>query len=199
VFFGENPLAAYGGPLDRQAEQCMTRAWTAEYGGYLGMRPSDFVGMEGITEKDMRAYEGPDDEELSKAGIKAYFLGQFLPWDSHRNLSVAVAHGFESVLPCNANWWWGENLDSAQTGAHDVLMLRKYGYGRACAQLSVDIRAELLTREKAKTLLDVREASAGDLPASYAGVSREAMLDQIGMSLKRFNEILDDYTGESRH
>jgi hypothetical protein len=190
VFYGENPLNAYGGPLDLQAEQRMTRAWTQEYGGFLGARPQDFVGMEGITERDMRAYEGPNDVALYKAGVEAYFLGQFLPWDSRRNLGVAQKHGFESIRPCNANWWRGENLDNAQCGAHDYLMSKKYKYGRACAQLSVDIRTARITREAALGELERRD---GLFPAVYAGVSIADMLDRIGLTISDFHHISDEY------
>jgi hypothetical protein len=172
----------------------MTRRWTSEFGGFLGMRPSDFVGQEGITARDMAPYEGPTDEALDEAGVEAYFLGQFVQWDSRRNLTVSIDHGFESALPCNANWWRGENLDNAQTGLHDYMMWRKYGYGRACAQLSVDVRNGVLDREKALEHLESRE---GRFPEVYAGVYSGTMLDQIGIDRARLEVIMADFGGPS--
>jgi len=192
IFFGENPLAHYGSPTsDRQQEQRMTRRWTAEFGGFLGMRPADFVGMEGISKRDMAAYCGPTDQQLNDAGIEAYFLGQFIPWDSLMNLEVARDHGFEAIVPSTRNWWCGENLDSHQTGIHDFLMQKKYGYGRACAQMSVDIRAGRITREWALPRLAEMEALDLDV---YCGLCLYDILEPIGLTLERFDEIVEEYT-----
>ena len=178
VFYGENPTNQYGGPLERQTESRMTRQWTQEYGGFLGLRPQDFIGTEGITEKDMRIYMGPTDREMEAKNIAVYFLGQFLPWDSHVNAAKAIQHGFETALPCTANWWDHENLDNAHTGLHDYMMYIKYGYGRACAQLSVDIRSGRITRQEALKELSKRD---GLFPEQYAGVGIDELLDRIGM------------------
>jgi len=192
VFYGENPVAVYGGPIERQAENRMTHAWTAEFGGYMGMRPSDFVGVDSITAHDMRAYEGPDDETLEKAGVEVYFLGQFLPWDSRRNAKVAMEHGFEPMLPCNANWWrFGENIDNAQTGLHDYMMWLKYGYGRACAQLSVDIRNGVIDREDALQELEKRD---GVFPEVYCGIHVSDVLKNIGLTRAELDTIMEDYS-----
>jgi N-acetyl sugar amidotransferase len=189
VFYGENPLNQYGGPKHKQTEQVMTRAWVEEFGGFLGMRPSDFVGMEGITERDMYPY-GPHlpPEDLDE--LKVYFLGQFLPWDSWANAKKAIDHGFETSLPSYANWWPFENLDNAQTGIHDYMMWLKYGYGRACAQLSVDIRRGDITRAEALLELPRRD---GHFPTVYAGVPIGKMLDNIGMTLQDLEDILAAY------
>lgn len=189
VFYGENPTNQYGGPMDRQTELKMTRQWTQEFGGFLGMRPQDFVGMEGLTERDMKIYMGPTDQDLEDK-VSVYFLGQFIPWDSHENANKAIQHGFKTLLPSKANWWNFENLDNAQTGLHDYMMWLKYGYGRACAQISVDIRSGRITRDDAVNELRRRE---GVFPVNYAGVDINDMLEQINMSYKELEHILQDY------
>lgn len=190
VFYGENPTNQYGGPMERQTESRMTRQWTQEFGGFLGMRPQDFVGMDGITERDMKIYMGPTDKELEEKNISVYFLGQFIPWDSRQNAQKAVEYGFRTVLPSKANWWDFENLDNAQTGLHDYMMWLKYGYGRACAQLSVDIRSGRITREDALKELKRRD---GVFPVNYAGVDIDDVLEKINMSYKYLESILQDY------
>jgi len=85
----------------------------------------------------------------------------------------------ESVLPCEANRWPWENLDNAQTGLHDYFMWLKYGYGRGCAQVSVDIRAGLLIREPSIKWVERHD---GMFPSIYAGVKIEDVLDRIGMT-----------------
>ncbi len=191
VWYGENPLNQYGGPSpERQAERIMTRQWVSEFGGFLGMRPSDFIGMEEITPHDMYPYAPllrPQDLER----IKVYFLGQFLPWDSRENASVAIDKGFETMLPSSQCWWHFENVDNAQTGVHDYFMWLKFGYSRACAQLSVDIRDGFISREDAFLELHKREPLVP--PDPYCGISIDSMLERIGMDLPALERVAKDY------
>ena len=131
IFYGENPQESYGGPLGTDEAKEMTRRWVSEYGGFLGLRPQDMATM--TSEESMRDYMPPSMEKLEKVGVRAYFLGQFYEWDSARNAEVAIAHGFQCRIPSVANLWRCENLDNAQTGIHDQMMYRKYGFGRVAA------------------------------------------------------------------
>lgn len=186
IFYGESPQAEYGGPLGTEEGRQLTRRWRSEFGGFLGLRPSDFVGQEGITELDMADYELPKEDKA-----EAYFLGQFISWDSHRNARVAAAAGMEQSLPSIANWWAHENLDNAQTGLHDYAGYRKYGYGRCTAQVSVDIRAGLLTREQGLAIVAERD---GQFPYTYADVDYAEVLQRIGMTPDELWKTLDKFT-----
>lgn len=196
IFYGENPQNQYGGPQGSEQAKEMTRRWVSEFGGFLGLRPQDLIGMEGITERDMRDYMPPSASDLDRVGVQAHFLGQYLPWDSDHNAEVAIAHGMKAKLPCEANWWEAENLDNAQTGIHDFMMFLKYGYGRACSQVSVDIRKGNMTREQGLKVLETRD---GKFPWWYSGVCVEDMLDRIGIGLPRLKEIMGQYTNKETH
>ena len=178
LFYGENPQSEYGGPVGTENAKNLTRRWRSEFGGFLGLRPQDFVGQHGITDEDMRDYQMPSESDVEAAGIEAHFLGYYLPWDSHKNAAIAKEHGMIQKCPSRANWWDHENLDNAQTGIHDYMMFRKFGYGRACAQLSIDIRGGLITRDSAMRELKKRD---GKFPFFYAGVSIFEVLDRVGM------------------
>lgn len=204
IFYGENPQNQYGGPQGSEQAKEMTRRWVSEYGGFLGLRPQDLIGKEGITERDMRDYMPPSttlpigympDHKLYTS-IEAHFLGQYIPWDSHHNAEVAIRAGMEAALPCEANWWTAENQDNAQTGIHDYMMWRKYGFGRACSQVSVDIRKGNISREEG---LDVVELRDGLFPFMYSGVHVTDMLSRIGLDLPKLNEIMDKYTNKEIH
>src|SRR5260221_6728784 len=132
IFYGENPQEAYGGPTGADAAFELTPRWRSEFGGFLGLRPSDMVGKEGITGRDMIDYTLPFNEHSE---VKAYFLGQFYLWRSLLNAEVAKTVGMEYATPTPANFWIGENEDNAHTGLYDHVMERKYGYGRSCAQV----------------------------------------------------------------
>ena len=191
IFYGENPQNQYGGPPGSQEAREMTQRWRSEFGGFLGLRPSDLVGMHGITPRDILDYTAPRALILAQRGVEAHFLGQYLPWDSHENARQAIAAGMQAELPTRANWWEWENLDNAQTGLHDHMMYMKYGYGRMAAQLSVDIRSGRVKREWA---LEAARGRDGLFPEVYAGVPIEAVLEHIGMTRRALNQTMDQFT-----
>ncbi len=196
VFYGENPQNAYGGPKGSEQAKEMTRRWVSEFGGFLGLRPQDLIGMEGITESNMRDYMPPSAEDMSRIGVQAHFLGQYIPWDSHHNAEIAFRAGMEFAFPCESAWWEFENLDNAQTGIHDWMMYLKYGLSRSCSQLSVDIRAGRISRAQAMTKLEKREWK---FPFWYAGVEVNDMLANIGLELPDLIAIMDQYTNKEIH
>lgn len=203
IFYGENPQDCYGGPQGSERAKEMTRRWVTEFGGFLGLRPMDFVGIEGITERDMLDYQPPGEWSVVTTGIgnkaggmEAHFLGQYIPWDSRRNAEVAKAAGMQFERPSIANWWEWENLDSAQTGIHDYFMFLKYGFGRGCQQISVDVRAGNIQRDHA---LQWVETFDGALPRRYAGVYLDEVLDRIGMTKERFDQVVEQFTDKAVH
>ncbi len=191
IMWGENSQNSWGGPLGTEDAKQMTRRWCSEFGGMAGLRASDFVGVEGITEADTLDYAVPSDAELEAAGVEAHFLGAYEPWSSRRNARVAIEHGMKTALPCEANWWNFENLDCWVTAAHDAGMYRKFGYGRGCAQISMDVREGLISREDA---LKWVQESDGLLPETYCEVTMDEGLERMGMSRAEFMESLARFT-----
>ena len=195
VFYGENPQDQYGGPIGSEEAMQLTMRWRSEFGGFLGLRPADFVGVEGITERDMEDYMVRANQAVP---IEAHFLGQYLPWDSRRNAEVATSAGMRNFghAPSTANWWVHENLDNAQTGIHDLFMYLKYGFGRGCQQISVDVRNGVLQRRHA---LDWVESHDHLFPSVYAGVAFEEVLARISMRPHEFSVACDRFRNEAIH
>jgi N-acetyl sugar amidotransferase len=192
LIYGECPQEAYGGPIGTEAARTMTRRWTSEFGGYLGLRPQDMVGTEGISHADMLDYMLPSDEKLSR--VTAYWLGQYEEWSTHRNLERSADAGMIQQLPCLANWWEGENQDSALTGLHDHAMYRKYGYGRGCAQISVDIRNDEVSRPAAMAWIMEFD---GRFPFIYMDTTIWQACDHLGLSFEKITASLDKHTNRS--
>jgi hypothetical protein len=63
---GENSQQEYGGPLESIHTKVLNRRWLEEFGGLLGNRIQDMVGVDGITEKDLTPYFYPSDEEIER-------------------------------------------------------------------------------------------------------------------------------------
>lgn len=189
ILYGENPQFCYGSPPGHEDARTMTRRWVGEHAGLLGLRSSDFVGLDGITEADMKNYALPSDDKLSK--VTAHWLGQYEEWDSYRNARVAKEHGMIQRLPTPANWWISENQDGVLVGLHDHGMYRKYGQGRLCAQISIDIRYGKISRKEAMQIVEDRD---GLFPETYMGVPLEAVLDHLSMTRKQLMSALDKHT-----
>lgn len=199
IIYGESPLMEYGGPLGSEEARTMGRRYIFEHQGFLGMRPVDFVGMDGITAADMLDYTLPPDDKMMD--VTAYFLGQFYPWNSRSNAEVAVAAGMTVPAgttvahqwPSAANWWCFENLDNAQTGIHDYFGYLKYGYGRLCAQISVDIRNGVCSREQAYQR--VRDYD-GNFPIKYAGIDHAEIIKRIFVTPEEFASACLSFTNK---
>lgn len=183
MVWGENSQNSYGGPPGTDEARHMTLRWCAEFGGYNGLRPSDFVGVEGITERDMQPYQLPSFADLARVGVEAHFLGAYIPWDSHHNAEVAHKHGMIWEDPGPANWWIFENQDCYVTAWHDYFAYLKFGFGRLAAQISVDIRQGRITREEAMEVVRERD---GLFPILYMRYPMEALLREVGISRDAF-------------
>lgn len=194
LVYGEAGPVEYGGPLDMAETQRMTRRFVSEFGGNLGLRPADVVGQYGLRREDIALYQMPPQEDTDK--VNAIFLGAFYPWNSHKNAQESIKAGMmvPAHPPSIANWWAFENIDNFQTGIHDYWGALKYGYGRLCAQISVDIRYGLITREEAAII--VREQDCA-FPETYMGMHYTEILEHIGLPESRFWELARQYANKA--
>lgn len=185
MFYGENPQAEYGGPPGSERAREMTRRWVSEFGGFLGLRTSDIEG------EDMSDYELPGDFSKWPILPEAHFLGAYVPWDSIENARIANSMGMRQIVVSKANWWLSENQDNAQTGLHDHMMYRKYGFGRGCQQISVDVRAGRLSRQSAMEWVRTYD---GLFPHVYATIPIKDVLEPLDLSLTTLHRIMHEFT-----
>jgi hypothetical protein len=187
IMYGENPQREYGCPVGAEQAMTMTRRWVTEFGGQLGLRPTDLIGRLGLTAQDMAPYVW----QREIANVEAHFLGQYIPWDSRHNVSFAASYGMiTDVLPSSRNWWRGENLDNYQTGIHDFFGYLKYGFGRASVQLSVDVRNGVVDG-----VVALQKAMERDSlwPETYMGMALADILHEIDVSQEQFIETCNTF------
>ncbi len=195
VVWGENSQNEYGGPAAASESNVLTWDWLTQFAGFLGLRVSDVIGMDGIEERDMIAYQYPSDEELADVGVTGIFTGYYLPWDGYTNALLAQAHGFET-LPTTVegsvvNY---ENLDNHQTGIHDYFKFLKFGYGRATDIASSHIRRGRISRAEGLKLVKMHD---GKFPWTCLGKDLTSILEPMEMSVDEFVEICDNFTNRS--
>lgn len=194
IVYGENPQNEYGGPAASTQEKVMTRRWLEEFGGLLGLRVSDLIGVDGLAARDLIPYTYPTDEELKAGGVTALFLGYFLPWDGLTNALVAQGHGFQTyhttVEGSIVNY---ENLDNHQTGIHDYFKFLKFGFGRATDLACMHMRRGRLSRQQA---LELTRLHDGKFPWRYLGKSLEEILAPLELGVEEFVRICDRFTNK---
>ena len=194
LIWGENSQNEYGGPASAAENAALDRRWLEEFGGLLGLRVSDMIGLEGLTARDLIAYTYPPDEELRRVGVTGLFLGYYLPWDGYANALVAQAHGFTTyhttVEGSMVNY---ENLDNHQTGIHDYFKFLKFGFGRATDLACLHLRRGRITRQDA---LDIVRRLDGAFPWTCLGKPLARILEPLGLSVDEFMKICDRFTNK---
>lgn len=194
IVWGENSQNEYGGPAAAADNNVLNRRWLEEFGGLLGMRVTDLIGQEGITERNLIPYTYPTDEELQRVGVTGLFLGHYIPWDGLSNALIAQANGFHSyhkvVEGSMVNY---ENLDNHQTGIHDYFKYLKFGFGRATDLACLHVRRGRLTREDA---LEAVRRLDGRFPWKYLGKSLKEILRPLEMTEDEFIQICDKFTNK---
>ena len=194
IIWGENSQNEYGGPAAAAEDKILNRRWLEEFGGLLGLRVSDMLGEEGITQKNLIPYTYPSDEELFEAKVTGLFLGYYLPWDGLTNALIAQANGFrsydKSVEGSMVNY---ENLDNHQTGIHDYFKFLKFGFGRATDIACLHVRRGRLSRDDAMSIV---KSSDGKFPWEYLGKSLEDILKPLEITIDEFISICDQFTNK---
>lgn len=194
LVWGENSQNEYGGPAASQDNNTLDRRWLEEFGGLLGLRVSDLIGIDGITRRDLVQYHYPTDPELKAAGVSGIFLGYYFPWDGYQNALIAQGFGFETqgglVEGSLANY---ENLDNYQAGIHDYFKYLKFGFGRATDIANNHIRRARLTREDAVALVRRHD---GKFPWTYLGRPIAEILGEIDMTVDEFIAVCDRFTNK---
>lgn len=135
----------------------------------LGIAAEDMAGFLkdiGITIRDLEPYCSPETRELKALGLKALFLGSFLPWDTKRHyqvISKELGWKGDHVEGVPYERYPYEKVEYQLQGPRDYLKFIKRGYARVSHLTSIDIRNGRLTRKEAARLIKKYE---GKRPAS---------------------------------
>ena len=181
VVWGEQPQREYATPEGVAPAEVLDAAWVAQFGGMLGLRLDDIVGIDGLTEQDLVIYRFPS--EAKAIGI---WLSDYVDWDGWKNFFIAQHYGFEAfpnlVETSSANY---ENLDNKLTVLRDHLRYLKYGYTRSTDILSSHVRRGRITREEALILENKRKY----FPLTSLGTPIKEVLDYINITLDEFQDV----------
>jgi len=190
ILWGENSQFEYGGPASSTDNKYLNRRWLEEFGGLLGYRVEDMIGVDDIKKKDLYLYEYPSDEEIEKVGVTGVFLGYYFPWDTRRQTQKVIEQGFEvSTRHIETTYTNFENLDCHSMTVHDYLKYVKYGFGRATDHACLDIRNKDITREAG-----VRLANRYD--GKYPHEAIKEFCEYSGLTKEEFDLTVDSFTNK---
>jgi N-acetyl sugar amidotransferase len=190
IIWGENSQQEYGGPdLESVKNNILNRRWLEEFGGLLGNRIQDMIGVDGITEKDLTPYFYPSDEEINRVGVTGLFLGSYFFWDARKQLEIVKKNGFrvKEDGPTEGSYTNYENIDEKLVSLHDYLKYVKYGFGRATDHACIDIRNGRITRDEALKLVE-------EFDGKYPTYGVNEFIKYSGMSKDEVDSVVDSYT-----
>lgn len=190
IIWGENPQQEYGGPMEASRIPVLNRGWLEEFGGLLGNRIQDMIGVRGLTTKELTPYFYPSDEDIDRVGVRGIFLGHYFFWDARKQLDLVINETGFAVKedgPVEGTYTNYENLDEKMHGLHDYLKFVKYGFGRATDHACIDIRNKRLTREEAKYLVN-------EYDGKYPHFAINTFKEYSGMTIEEIDAVIDSFT-----
>jgi N-acetyl sugar amidotransferase len=190
IVWGENSQQEYGGPnLESVKNSILNRKWLEEFGGLLGYRVQDMIGVDGITEKELTPYFYPNDEDIERVGVTGIFLGSYFFWDARKQLEIVKKNGFniKEDGPTEGTYTNYENLDEKLVSLHDYLKFVKYGFGRTTDHVNIDIRNGRLTREEGKELIN-------QLDGKYPHFGVKSFIEYSGLDKSEIDKVIDSFT-----
>lgn len=192
LIWGENSQLEYGGPATARQKPVLDRRWLEEFGGLLGNRTEDMIGVNGITSADLKPYRYPTDEQLADVGVTGIFLGYFFKWDQRQQVDLVKKYGFSAkenglIEGTYTNY---ENLDDVLVSIHDYQKYTKFGFGRATDHACLDIRNGRMTRNEG-----IEKVTKYDGVLFYDVVDKFCEFYEI--EKKDFFEVIDRFTNKA--
>ena len=98
IVWGECGQREYGAGRPEDAYlQYFDRRVLEEYGSMNGLRVSDLLNIDCVSEKDLFFYEYPSAEEVETLGLKGIYLDNYFKWDGISNVVISQSLGFETA------------------------------------------------------------------------------------------------------
>ncbi len=187
VMYGENGEVEYGGDMKNAFKP--TRDYKSDHKKHYfsGIAPEDLTSY-GISEKDIKPYMAPSNEELDKLGVEIHFYGYYKRWTPQENYYYCVDNTGFSANPVRSEGTYSKyaSLDDKIDGFHYYLAYIKFGLGRCTSDSAQEIRTKHLTREEGAHL--VRKYD-GEFPKKHF----KRFLEYCDITEEYFNEVVDSW------
>ena len=160
----------------------------------LGINAEDMVGMLDntvndykVSLRDLKPFTYPDRKLVVQNKIKSVFLGSYIPWNVRENYKI-IENDLEwkgdevEGIPPEYKY---EKIECYLQGMRDYIKFLKRGFGRTTHLTSIDIRNNIIDREKA---LELVKKYDGKKPSSF-----EYFLKILGLDENKFMNIVSKH------
>jgi N-acetyl sugar amidotransferase len=160
----------------------------------LGINAEDMLEMlrgrypnEKFDVKAIEPYVFPTQREINKKGIKAVYLGNYIPWNVKKQVEIIKSEldwkgDVVEGIPQQYDY---EKIECIMQGVRDYIRFIKRGYGRTSHLVSIDIRNNRMTREKAEELVKMHDGKRPKALDTFLGV--------LNISEDEFYEIVEKH------
>lgn len=139
-----------------------------------------------ISKKDLQAFTYPSDEQLEKSRVRGIYLGNYLLWDSQKQIEAMIdKYGYETC-PQERTYNTYESIYCWNNASvHDYIKYLKFGYGKVSDHASRDIRLGRFSREEGiKRVQAYQQVKPAALPK---------FLEWVGMTEAEFMDCIDPF------
>lgn len=184
VIWGESPAEYRAYTTFEELEELNNNSFNTMVN--LGINADDMYEKFGgkIPKRDLLAFEFPSEDELKRIGAKSIWLGNYIKWDTKKNVEIIKKElGWEGApvegIPPEYDY---EKIECKWAGIRDWCKYIKRGHGRTNHLCCIDIRAGRMNRE---TALKLAEKYDGKRPASL-----DMFLKMLNLTEDEFIDIL---------
>jgi N-acetyl sugar amidotransferase len=179
VIWGAHQGLEQVGMFSHLDEVEMNRRYRHEH-DLMGLEPEDMVDREGLSEADLKPLFYPTDHELRRSGVRGVYLGNYIRWDTKAQHDRMVELYDYYTGPMLRTFDTCNDVDDRHfTGAHDLIKLRKHGYGKATDDACREIRFGRLSRDESIRMVDAYQRKVPpDLKAlaDFVGLDEQEIL-----------------------
>lgn len=150
IFYAEHGESEYGGKV-LSKESCRSRNLEEVLENQIGDHPSNWVDQY-VNQKDIECYIYPDENQLNKKKINAFYFSYFFYWDVYENYKyVKEKFGFKNNLKrISGTFQDYDSMDDKIDPLYYYMQLVKFGFGRSLRDASRLLKNGHISLDKAK-------------------------------------------------
>ena len=187
IMFGEDGDVEYGGSFDRYDKSELELTYNIK--SKFSNLPPEYWEKFGINRDELKFYENPSIENLSKNLIEAHYFSYFHKWSPEKHYDLAKSKlGFKEKPSGRSEGTYTNfaSLDDKTDGFHYYMAFIKFGIGRATSDAAHQIRDEVITRDEAVDLVIQYD---GEYPKFY----EKEFLEYLNINEKKLEEIINKF------
>ncbi len=187
VFWGDHGFTEQGGMYSHNDFFEYTAKDRLEHALH-GFDWYNFVGQEGLSQKDLNFLIYPSDDHVMDVGLRGIFLSNYFYYDgkTHADIASQKYKWQEAHQDFDRTFRRTSNLDDMhENGVHDYLKFIKLGYGRGTDHSNYEIREGRMSRQEAlKMVQKYDHVKPSDL---------KRWLSYVDMTEEEFDRIADSF------